>query len=96
MNLVTGVLINAPHTAQRVMGQHHLSEGKHHVLQSDQKGCQSLRPRLSQAFLRPTAKESMMLWGILVVVCGWLGLMQACSKASSKAQFSSRSETSRG
>lgn len=96
MNLVTGVLINAPHTAQRAMGQRRLSEGKRHVLQSDQKGCQSLRLRLSQAFLRPTGRESMTLWGVLVFVCGWLGLMQACSKVSSKAQFSSRSETSRG
>lgn len=96
MNLVTGVLVNAPHTAQRAMSQRHLSEGKCHVLQRDQRGCQSLRLRLSQAFLRLTGRESVMLWGGPVVVCGWLGLMQACSKASTRALFSSRSETSRG
>ena len=78
------------------MGQRRLSEGKRHVLQSDQRGCQGLRLRLSQAFLRLTGRKRMVLWGILVVVCGWLGLMQSCSKASSKAQFSSQSETSRG
>lgn len=63
MNLVTGVLVNAPHTAQRAMSQRRLSEGKCHMLQRDQRGCQSLRLRLSQAFLRLTGRESVMLWG---------------------------------